>query len=304
MAHILLALHPVLSCRLDCCLGTVLFEVIVRNSLCHDEPSLKVRVDHPRRLGRLRPLPHSPRPDLISPHCEEALHVERLQARAYDLWQAAHAPSLLEVRRPLVPPHLLQLLFQGHRDRDESTPPVGIHPLLDLGKPLVLLSYVVTLTQIQQPDVGFACQQQHLVQKLNLGHRPIPRSNVLPPLEMLEDLCHHLDLNRFLGRRASLHVASCLVGMLKPRFCPLHVLCPQLRSDDLHIPHGVHCVLHMRNVRIVKHPHHVEHAVSRRDVAQELVAEPLPLGRPPHKPGNVRHLKVCLDPALGRVRVA
>ncbi len=56
---------------------------------------------------------------------------------------------------------------------------------------------------------------------------------------------------------------------------------PQLVVDDLQVLDGVHAVLHMHHVRVLKRAAHVEDAVHRLDVGQERVAQPLALGCAP-----------------------
>src|SRR5690606_35291347 len=75
----------------------------------------------------------------------------------------------------------------------------------------------------------------------------------------------------------------------------------QFRLDGLDVAYRVDRPFDVGDVGIVEAPHHLEDGVDGPDVAEELIAQPLPLAGSPHQPGDVddldhrRHHPLGLD---------
>ena len=78
-----------------------------------------------------------------------------------------------------------------------------------------------------------------------------------------------------------------------------HVGKDQLGVDDFDVAHGVDAPGDVVDVVILKAAHHLHDGVDLADVAQELVAEPLPLARAAHQPRDVHKLDHRRDQFLG-----
>ena len=105
--------------------------------------------------------------------------------------------------------------------------------------------------------------------------------------------------------------ASRLLGFLKLRVDRLQVGEHQLGVDCFDVADRVDRAVHVRDVGVLKAPHHVQDRVDVADVAEELVAEPLPLAGAANDAGDVHELQdrgqdflrrdVRLDPPQPRV---
>src|SRR5690606_18447026 len=82
---VLLALHAGLALGARLGDGTAFDEVVERDDLGLDEALLEVRVDDPRRLGRLRTLGNRPGARLLRARREVGLQAERVEADAGEL---------------------------------------------------------------------------------------------------------------------------------------------------------------------------------------------------------------------------
>ena len=135
-----LALLPILAGRLDGQLGAVLLVVVELHDLGHDEALLEVGVDATGGLWRLRADLYGPALDLVLAGREEVGQLKSLVTLHDDLLHLTRRTALLQVRFALVVArHLLELELVGRAERDHhGARVILVHPLLDLGQPLVL----------------------------------------------------------------------------------------------------------------------------------------------------------------------
>mmetsp|Transcript_2088 Transcript_2088/g.4726 ORF Transcript_2088/g.4726 Transcript_2088/m.4726 type:complete len:226 (-) Transcript_2088:132-809(-) len=168
---------------------------------------------------------------------------------------------------------------------------MGLHPLVDLGQPLVLLACVVPRTHVDEVDDGLGGDEvAHVVlDELNLAVAPLP---VPDGLVVIQE-----GLNLLVGaveQRGELHLGVLLhiLYFIRLRLQhELHVLLAQLRLDRLQITDRVYAVVHMHNVIVVKGTHHVEDSIHSGDVGQEGVPQARPLCCPLDQPRNVHDVQ-------------
>ena len=107
-----------------------------------------------------------------------------------------------------------------------------------------------------------------------------------------------------LGDRGAVAAASCLGRRLQPVLRGLEVRQQQLGLDRLEILHGVDGAVRVRHLRMLERAHDVHHGVHLADVAEEAIAETLPLVGAAHEPGDVDDVEVLGDQPLDRQRLA
>jgi hypothetical protein len=120
-------------------------------------------MDDSGSLGRLCALPDGPCSNLVGSTGEEPDQVQTSIPSRGDLAQRAGGPSFLLA-------HVLEPLFERDREGDqEVTRVVLVDPSLDLGQPLVLLSDVVPLGQVDEVDDGLGREELETVDDLDLA---------------------------------------------------------------------------------------------------------------------------------------
>jgi hypothetical protein len=134
-----------------------------------DLDSHSLGVDDTSGSGRLGSLPNSPRSDLVRSTGEESDQVQRSVSGSGDLAQSAGRADLLLLLLSFLLTHVLESLLESDREGDqEITWVVLIDPSLDLGQPLVLLSDVVSLGQVDEVDDGLGGKKLETVDDLDL----------------------------------------------------------------------------------------------------------------------------------------
>lgn len=119
--------------------------------------------------GGLCSLSDGPRSDLIRSTGEESDQVQRSVSGSRDLAQSTGRADLLLLLLGLLLTHILESLLESDREGDqEITWVVLIDPSLDLGQPLVLLSDVVSLGQVDEVDDGLGGKELETVDDLDL----------------------------------------------------------------------------------------------------------------------------------------
>ena len=119
--------------------------------------------------GRLGSLSNGPRSDLVRSTGEESDQVQRSVSGSRNLAQRAGRANLLLLLLGLLLAHILESLLESDREGDqEITWVVLIDPSLDLGQPLVLLSDVVSLGQVDEVDDGLGGKELKTVDDLDL----------------------------------------------------------------------------------------------------------------------------------------
>lgn len=145
--------------------------VVVRNSL--NEGLLEVGVNNTGRSGGLGALTDGPLANLILTSGEEAGQVENLAHGGDDLGQTrlgAQVLALLSSGGIVV--HQSQTLLELSRDgQDGVTRGVGLDPFEDLGEVLVLLTNVISLTQVNQVHHRLGSEEKQRVDDFDLETR-------------------------------------------------------------------------------------------------------------------------------------
>ena len=120
-------------------------------------------------LGRLGSLPDGPRSDLVGSTGKEPDQVEGSVPSGGDLAQRARSSDLFLLLLGFFLAHVLEPLFESDREGDQEIARVVlVDPSLDLGQPLVLLSDVVSLGQVDEVDDGLGGQELETVDDLDL----------------------------------------------------------------------------------------------------------------------------------------
>ena len=177
---------------------------------------------------------------------------------------------------------------------------LGGRPLPDLGhEGVVLRRGHGVLRHVRRVEDGLGRQKVQRAQDLPRLVVEIHGPHGHTRLELRLDGGRHLHGPAF-DRVAALGL---LLRPLVPRLDGLEVPQGQLRVDDLHVGDGVHLAVDVDHVVVPKAAHHVADGVHLADVGEELVAESLPLARPPHEPGDVHELDGGRDHALGAVQL-
>lgn len=127
-------------------------------------------MDDSGSLGRLCPLPDGPCSNLVGSTGEEPDQVQTSIPGRGDLAQRAGGSDLLLLLPSFLLAHVLEPLFERDREGDqEITRVVLVDPSLDLGQPLVLLSDVVSLGQVDEVDDGLGREELETVDDLDLA---------------------------------------------------------------------------------------------------------------------------------------
>lgn len=169
--HVVTTLLPVLASGLAVCLGALFLKVLVVHHFSHDEALLEIRVNAASRLGCLGSLLHRPCLDLIVTGGEEVLQLKCLVSLQDDLLQVGG--HFLVVLGELLPQGIILefgpgvLECTGEWD-NHCSGIVFVHPLFDLGQPLVLFTDVVGLRQIHQIHYGLRGEEEIFVQDIDL----------------------------------------------------------------------------------------------------------------------------------------
>lgn len=174
------SLLPILASRFSVRLGTLLLEVLKVHHLRHDETLLKIRVNAACRLRCFRALLDGPGFHFVRTGSEEVLQLQRLVTGQDDLLQVGGRFVVFGVflSQRIVLKICPVVLKDAREGNDGRTGIVLVHPVLDLGQPLVLLADVVGLRQIHQIDDGLRGQEQVLVQNIDLEGMSGDRSKV------------------------------------------------------------------------------------------------------------------------------
>ncbi len=72
----------------------------------------------------------------------------------------------------------------------------------------------------------------------------------------------------------------------------------QLGFNGFGIAHRINIVINMGDVVIIKAPQHMDDGIDFPDIGEELVAQPLTLGGPANKTGDIHKLKLGRDHLL------
>jgi hypothetical protein len=135
--------------------------------MCHADNSLRVNdTSSSRCLGSLS---NGPRSNLVRSTSKEPDQVQRRVSGSRNLAQSAGRADLFLLLLGLLLTHILESLLESDREGDqEITWVVLIDPSLDLGQPLVLLSDVVSLGQVDEVDDGLGGKELKTVDDLDL----------------------------------------------------------------------------------------------------------------------------------------
>ena len=144
--------------------------VVVHNSL--DKCLFKVTVNHTGSLWRLGANPYCPLSDLVGTSCEEAAKLESLAHRLNGLGKRRLGAQVLELLSCLGIRHDSKALLKLNGDGDDWVARgVGLDPLGNLGKMLVLLADVVLLAQVDKVYNGLSGEEEERVDVLDLANR-------------------------------------------------------------------------------------------------------------------------------------
>mmetsp|Transcript_606 Transcript_606/g.1392 ORF Transcript_606/g.1392 Transcript_606/m.1392 type:complete len:313 (-) Transcript_606:208-1146(-) len=282
----------------------MLLDVFEGHGVRHDEAFLEVCVDHSRSLGGFGACAHAPRLDLARTAREETIHAQCGGPRLDDFRKGALDLVLLAERCLLLRGHGGELGLEGAGHGDHLATPRFVEVLLNLGEPLVLLLDEVLLAHVQQEDQRLGRQELQRVQNLDIEAVPVALAHILARRQQILHLVHQIQLLVFWGARLSALLLYFLLGGLEALLDELRVLGAKLVRDHFHIPHRVDFVVDVDDVSILEDAEDVEDAVSRLDVAQERVTQSGALSRSFDQPGNVGHLEVRRDLAVGLVMLA
>lgn len=162
--------------------------VVVRNSL--NEGLLEVGVNNTGRSGGLDALTDGPLANLILTSGEEAGQVENLAHGGDDLGQTrlgAQVLALLSSGGIVV--HQSQTLLELSRDgQDGVTGGVGLDPFEDLGEVLVLLTNVISLTQVNQVHHRLGSEEEQRVDDFDLETRWVSEVSQKVLSDAIEDV--------------------------------------------------------------------------------------------------------------------
>jgi hypothetical protein len=167
---VILALGHDLTGGLDSTFITELTQrvVVVHNDL--DECLLEVGVNDTSRSGSLDALADGPLADLIFTGGEEGGQAQGLTHGSDDLGQTRLGTQLLALcLSGSIIVHQSETLLKLSRDgQDWVAGRVGLDPLEDLGKVLVLLADVISLAQVDKVHNGLGCEEEQGVDDFDL----------------------------------------------------------------------------------------------------------------------------------------
>eukprot|EP00128_Syssomonas_multiformis_P014504 Colp12_sorted_trinity150504_noHs@17265 len=268
----------------------------------HNEALLEVRVNLASGLGCLVALADSPGLDLIRAGSEEVLKLEGLETCSHNLGQHGGGTSLLRVRLTLSLAHVkpLSLESTGEGD-DEITLVAVINPVLDLGKPLVLLADVVRLRKVNKVDDRLGSDEKELVENLDLLSIPCTHANVLVLLRQpLVELLSHFKLSL----ESLITGAAALTGhRVDLVLSELNILKKELVVDDLKIADGINTTLDVGDILLLESTANMENTIDALNVRQESVTKTLTLRGTLHKTGNISDVEESGD-IVGRLVVS
>ena len=238
-------------------------------------------MDDAGRLRRGRAGRDRPRPGLLGARGEEGLQAERPEASPGQLGQARFAETRLgQQLRSLVFGQLGQVglglgvqedPFRGRDQSRQPLPQAGVGELFGVGVEDVqerLSRQQLELAQIYQVDPGRGTAGEQRGPGVQEFLRAADRVRHPDPHRVLAGL-------RFLGQPGG--------GLLQR----LQVGEDQLGDDGLDVALWRHVALHVADVRVAEHPDDLAYRIGLADVAEELVAQPLALGRAPDQPRDV-----------------
>mmetsp|Transcript_99440 Transcript_99440/g.284382 ORF Transcript_99440/g.284382 Transcript_99440/m.284382 type:complete len:449 (+) Transcript_99440:93-1439(+) len=309
--HVVAALLPVLARVLAAGhtgpAPTERLEVLEGARLGFDKTALEVGVDNARGSGGQSAFVDGPRPNLRVARREVINHVQDLVAGFDDARQRAldrRALSVAVVSLASLPELSLGLLarcrqvpvllFELNGHRDDSATSVRVHPLLNLGQPLILLPAVVPLGEVWQVDDGLGGDELIVVlDGLHLARGPLGLTDRLTLLERLHDLrvdgierIHPLGLGR---ARDGLLFASLVVSQLVARGGELNVLEAELGLNRLKVTDRVDGVVDVDHGIVLEATDYMVDAIHRRDVREERVTQAGTLGGALDQARNVSH---------------
>lgn len=194
--NVLLTLLHQLTVGLDSSLITQLNEVLVLGDLGQNEGVHEIVVDNTGSLGSLGTLTDGPFSDLISTTGEVRAEMKGTTHGGNDLGESGLDTQLLELLLTLlVGLHVGETLLEADREGDDKiTGGVGINPLLNAQKMLVLLADVVTLREVDKVDAGLGSKQEHGVDDLDLLGGPGTVGNTLTLLKVLDQTVNESSL--------------------------------------------------------------------------------------------------------------
>ena len=191
--------------------------------------------------------------------------------------------------------HIQELSFKRNGERNDLVASVRFDPLRDFTQPFVLLLEEIGFTHVDQVNGLLGRQEQVVVEHVDLIVTPVAMARVMtgfqPCKQLLSDFQILLLGLVLLGNNAS------KLGNL--RRDELDILETQLVSNDFHVSDGVHAVLDVNNISIVKNANHLKDAIGGFDVGKKSIAKTSAFSSAAHKSRDVGDLEVSWHNGAG-----
>ena len=235
-------------------------------------------MDAPRRPLRILAVADRPRPRLLGSGGEEGDQVERgVGGETDSIERGLVDPELGQEGVALLGGQLRHLGLHLGVDRDQRLPALGGRP----GKPGDVVG-IPALVDVRDQDLGLRGQEVERLRQ-RLGESPRRPAGVQPRRKPLQERL--LRDGVAVARLGSL--GDPLGAPLDGRLVGQH----QLQLDRLQVVHRIDPATRMGDGGVVEAAEHVQHRVGRPDRAQELVSQPLAMGRAANQAGDVDHLQ-------------